>query len=93
MKIVSILCAKKRQIYLSKKNEKQSPTECKLEQDKILRIIKKYNSKALHTNLELKDFSSGTTSDASILFIICNSLPKAPATMINGRTNKKVEGN
>ena len=55
-------------------------TEIKLEQDKLLRIIKKHNNKGFIYRILVEEliFSSGITNDASFLFITCNGLSKAP---------------
>ena len=57
-----------------------NPTQIKLEQDKLLKIIKNYNNKDFIYRflVEGLTFRRGITSDASFLFITCNGLSKAP---------------
>ena len=50
--------------------------EIKLEQDKLLRIIEKYNNKHLIYRFLVEGliFSIAITNDVSVLFITCNGL-------------------
>lgn len=59
----------------------------KLEQDKILRFIEKYNNKRfIYTFLvEGLIFSNGITNDVIVLFITCNDLSNAPETIMNNK--------
>ena len=57
-----------------------NPTQIKLEQDKLLKIIKNYNNKDFIYRFLAEGliFRRGITSGARFLFITCNGLSKAP---------------
>ena len=69
-----------------------NPTEVKLKQDKLLRFVEKYNNKGFIYIFLVEGliFSSGTTNDANVLFITCNSLSKVPETIVNGNSFKSL---